>query len=618
MISEHLLKHWVMFLGATVIQFYSGWEFYKSSWTALKNRLADMNLLVSIGTMSAYLYSVVVMFFPEAVPQQGRHLYFEASASVITFVLFGRFLEAKVRLKATGFMKNLLNLKPRKATIIADGKQFEVDTDSILKGDIVLVKPGETVPVDGVVIEGMSELDKSSITGESKPEFVKEGDMVVSGSINQLGVLKIKATKNAKDSFINQIINLILQAQTRKPQIGRLADRITAYFVPFVLIISIFTFDVWFLTTNSFEYSLVSMVSVLVIACPCALGLATPIAVVATVGRAAQEGILIKNPEAVEKVETIKTVVFDKTGTLTQGRMKVVDSLINDKNSACIIKSLEEYVDHPISKAVVQFLSDFESCARFSSVKVIPGEGVVGTVDGSTVFAGNHRLLKRFNIAVDEESGEFYRRWSERGATVIFCCVADRLVAIFAVSDTLRPEAFEVIHKLKSTGYKTAMLTGDSEKVATNIASTLGIDMYKAGLTPDEKYREIFQLRTDNGGVMFVGDGINDAPAMSVADVGVAVEGGTDIAKESADFVLLKNDLRTLLKVISLSKHSLRTIKQNLLWAYFYNIIGIPLAAGLFYPFFGILLSPMYAGLAMSLSSVSVVINSLRLKTVKL
>lgn len=618
MFSEHSFNHWIMFFSATVIQLYSGWEFYKSSLLALKNRLADMNLLVSIGTLSAYLYSVVVIFFPEVVPQHARHVYFEASASVITFVLLGRFLEAKAKLKATDFMKKLLNLKPKKATIIVDGKQVEVDADSIVSGDIVIVKPGETVPVDGVVLEGRSEVDKSSITGESKPEFVKEGDIVISGSINQLGVLKIKATKNARDSVIYQIMNLILQAQTKKPMIGRLADKVTAYFVPTVLIISIITFDIWFIVTNSLEHSLVSMISVLVIACPCALGLATPIAVVATVGRAAKEGILVKNPQAIENIEIIKTVVFDKTGTLTEGKMKIVDSLIKDIDSVCIIKSLEEHINHPVSKAVAQSFKDCKSNTLFSSVKVIPGEGVVGTFDGITVFAGNYNILRRSNLMIDQDSDQFFRRWSEKGATVVFCGVAGKLVAVFAVSDTVRPEASETVQRLKAIGYKTVMLTGDSYEVAKNIASMLNIDEYKAGLTPADKYKEIIRLRADGKGVMFVGDGINDAPAMSVADVGVAVENGTDIAKESADFILLSQDLRALIKTVNLSKHSLKIIKQNLLWAYIYNIIGIPIAAGILYPFFGVVLNPVYAGLAMSLSSVSVVLNSLRLKTVKL
>lgn len=618
MLSDFHFNHWLMFLCATVVQFYAGLEFYKSSWLSLKNRLADMNLLVSVGTLSAYLYSVVVLLFPDVVPYQARHLYFEASASVITFVLLGRFLEAKARLKATDFMKKLLSLKPKRATIVVDGRLVEVDAESVVKGDVVLVKPGESLPVDGVVVEGMSEVDKSSITGESKPEFVKEGDTVLSGSVNQLGVLKVRALKNARESTIHQIINLILQAQMKKPRIGKLADRITQYFVPYVLIISILTFDVWFLITNSVEHSLVSMVSVLVIACPCALGLATPIAIVTTVGRAAKEGILIKNPESIEKIEDINTVVFDKTGTLTEGKMKVIDSLVVEREVLSILKSLESGLNHPVSRAISDFLSDCVDTVHFSNLKVIPGEGVVGVTADFTAFAGNEKMLKRFDITLEGEFEKFWNQQIEKGNTVVFFGIQNRLVAVFGVADKVRPEASEVIQRLKSMRIKTVMLTGDGETVARDVANMLGIDDYKSGLTPVDKYREVSRLKADGKGIMFVGDGVNDAPAMSAADVGVAVENGTDITKESADFVLLNQDMRTLIKTINLSKYSLKIIKQNLIWAYIYNIIGIPIAAGLLYPFFGILLSPVYAGLAMSLSSVSVVVNSLRLKVLRL
>ncbi|MEJ5172943.1 MAG: copper-translocating P-type ATPase [Hydrogenothermaceae bacterium] len=592
-------------------------EFYKSSLIALKNRLADMNLLVSIGTFSAYLYSVFVLFFGDLLPENVRHIYFEASGSVITFVLLGRFLEAKAKFKATDFMKKLLNLKPKKATIIVDGKEYEIEAENIVKGDIVIVKPGDVIPVDGIVLEGQSEVDKSSITGESKPEFVKVGDTVISGSINQIGVLKIQATKSAKESVINQIIDLLLQAQSRKPQIGRFADRITQFFVPIVLIVAILTFDVWYIFFNSVEYAFVNMVAVLVIACPCALGLATPIAIVNTVGRGAKEGILFKNPEIIEKIAKIDIAVFDKTGTLTTGKMEVKESLIIDDRFLPYIYSLEKDINHPISKAIVKFLGDLKE-EKLEFKTVIAGEGVVGKLGEKNIVVGNLKMLERYNIKISKEIEEFYNKYIKKGHTIVFAAVENDIVAVFSISDAVRHEAKEVIEYLKNRGVKTVLLTGDNPIVAQDIASQLKIDEYRANLTPLDKYNEIINFKNQGKNVMFVGDGVNDAPAMSAADIGIAVESSTDIAKESGDIILMNTDLKGVIKALNLSIIGLKIIKQNLFWAYIYNIIGIPLAAGLFYPLFGVLLNPIYAGVAMSLSSVSVVLNSLRIRLVNI
>lgn len=576
-----------------------------------------MNLLISIGTLSAYIYSLAVLVFPEAFPVNARHLYFEASASVITFVLLGRYMESKVKFRATDFMKRLLNLKPKKAVIVVDGKMYEIDAEGILKGDVVIVKPGEVIPVDGIVIQGQSEIDKSTMSGESKPEFVKEGNYVVSGSVNQLGVLQIKAIKNAKESLINQIINLLMQAQSRRPNIGRLADRITYYFVPIVLIISILTFDAWYFLFNSIEYGFINMVAVLVIACPCALGLATPIAIVSIVGRGAKEGIFIKNPEIIERVKNIDIVIFDKTGTLTQGKMMVVDSLIKDKSLLYIIKSLESNLNHPVSRAIYDYINS-DLHIDFTYVKVLAGEGIIGELNGKIVFAGNDKLLNRFNLALEKEYQAFYQEHVSKGNTVVFCGIEDKIVAIFSLSDKIKEDAYHVVKALKNMDIQTVMLTGDNEVVAQNVAKMLGIDEYKHSLTPFDKYKEVEAYKRRGKKVMFVGDGINDAPAISLSDIGVAVGTGTDIAKESGDIILINSDLNAVIKIINLSRHGLRIIKQNLFWAYVYNIIGIPLAAGVFYPIFGILLNPVYAGIAMSMSSISVVLNSLRLKVLKI
>lgn len=615
---DYKYTQWVSFLCATVIQLYGGYEFYHSSLSSLKNRIADMNLLVSIGTLSAYTYSLLVLFFPEIFPQDARHLYFEASASVITFVLLGRYIEARVKVKATDFMKRLLNLKPKKASIVVDGSIYEVDAENIVKGDVVIVKPGETIPVDGVVIKGETEVDKSLISGESKPEFVKEGDYVVSGSINQVGVVYIKALKNAKESLMNQVINLLIQAQSKKPNIGRLADKVTYYFVPTILILSILTFDIWYFIFHSAMYGFVNMVAVLVVACPCALGLATPIAIVSIVGRGAKEGIFIKNPEIVEKINNIDVAIFDKTGTLTEGKMSVVDSLIKDESSLYLVKGLEKGINHPVSKAIQEYINSNTENLMFSYVKIIAGEGVVGQIDEKLIFAGNDKMIQKFKIQLDEESKIFYQQHIEKGDTVVFCGLGDRLIAVFALSDTVKKEAYDVIRKLKSKGIKTVMLTGDNQIVAKNISENLQIDEYKYGLTPVDKYKEVLKYKNQGKKVMFVGDGVNDAPALSISDIGIAVSNATDIVKESGDVILINSDLTAVIKVLNLSNFGLKIIKQNLFWAYIYNIITIPIAAGLLYPLLGILLNPVYAGVAMSFSSVSVVLNSIRVKNIKI
>lgn len=606
------------FILASIIQFYVGFEFYRSSLMSLKNRIADMNLLVSIGTLSAYFYSTVVLFFENIFPEPARHFYFEASSTVITFVLIGRYLEERTKFKTTDFMKKLLTLKPKKALIVVDGKDYQIDAENIVKGDVVIIKPGDTVPVDGIVIQGQSEVDKSAITGESKPEFVKEGDLIISGSINMFGVLKIKAKKNAKESVINQIIDLLLQAQSKKPKIGRLADRITQYFVPMVLMVAIITFDLWYIFFDSIDYAFVNMVAVLVIACPCALGLATPIAVVSTIGRGSKEGIFIKNPEILENIKKIDIVIFDKTGTLTEGSMEVIDSMILKENLSPLA-SIEKDINHPISRAITKFLERYGlDNLEIPSKNVIPGEGILGNLEGMDIFAGNMKLLGRLNIVMDKKLEDFYHYHTSKGHTVIFYGIGKELIAVFAISDKIRLEAKQVISYLKGKGIKTVMLSGDNENVVSEVAKSLSLDEFRFNLSPMDKYHEVVNYRSMGKKVMFVGDGINDAPAMSGSDVGIAIGSGSDIAKESGDIILINTDLRGVIKAINLSINGLKIIKQNLFWAYIYNVIGIPLAAGLMYPFFGLLLNPVYAGLAMSFSSVTVVFNSLRLRFMKI
>ncbi|MGC9120783.1 MAG: copper-translocating P-type ATPase, partial [Sulfurihydrogenibium sp.] len=606
---------YIQFILATIIQFYAGQEFYKSSLKSLKNRIADMNLLVTIGTFAAYFYSLAVLIFGDFFPSDMRNVYFEGSSAVITFVLLGRYLELKTRQNATEFMKKLLSLKPDKAIKIVDGKEEIVDAISIKKSDIVLVRPGDKIPVDGVIIEGQTEVDQSFLTGESKLIYKKVGDEVLSGSVNKVGVIKVKAVKDAKDSVLNQVIKLLLEAQSKKPQIGRLADKITAYFVPAVLIFSIFIFDLWYFLGYPLNFSITTAIAVLVIACPCALGLATPITIVNVVGRGAKEGILFKNPEVIEKSEKIDYVVFDKTGTLTQGNMNVEDYVIKDKNYLPVLLALEKGINHPIAFALLN-LESVPTDITVENKTVVVGKGVVGYYHNKKIMMCNFQFLKENGISLDKEFLEFYEKNKNLGNTVIFGVVDDKVVAVFSISDTVKPESKEVVKKLKGKGIKVVMLTGDNQKVAEKVSKEVGIEEYYYDLSPIDKFNFIKSLREKGFTVVFVGDGVNDAPAMMESDIGIAVETASDLAKESGSIILLNSDIKGVLKAINLCQKGLKTIKQNLFWAYIYNVIGIPIAGGLLYPFFGILLNPMYAGIAMSVSSVTVVLNALKLRYV--
>lgn len=599
------IKNLIIFLLASVVQFYIGKEFYISALGGLKNRIADMNLLVVLGTTAAYLYSVLVLFFPNLFPQNVKHLYFDGAAAIITFVLMGRYLEYRAKNKAGAFIKKLFSLKPQKATVLKDGKEIELPVEEIKKGDIVVVKPGEKIPVDGVVIKGEAEIDQSVITGESIPVLKKSGDTVISGTINKNGYLLIKTIKTGKETFIYQVIKLVLEAQEKKPPVGRLADRIVSIFVPAIIIISIITFDIWYLLDN-FQLAFITSVSVLIIACPCALGIATPIAIVVAVGRGAKEGILIKNIELIEKIKDISIAAFDKTGTITYGKLDVVDKEIFDTDLLRFAYMPLKKSNHPVATAVLKeinpVIQDVESFSQ------IPGKGIKAVVDGKQVLIGNPNFLKENNINLNIEPDK----------TCVAIAVNGKLAGIFYIEDRLKEEVPEVIKKLKQMGVKTVLLTGDNKKVAEKIGKQAGFDEVYYQLLPDEKYEIIKRMKDEGKKVLFVGDGINDAPAMVESDIGIAVIQATDIAKEAGDILLLKNDLFLVLKAIDLSEKTLKIIKQNLLWAYLYNIIGIPIAAGILYPLWGILLQPVFAGLAMSFSSVSVVTNALRLQILKI
>ncbi len=583
-----------------MVQFYAGFDFYRSAISNLKNRIADMNLLVVIGTSAAYFYSVFVFLFPHLFPVDMRNLYFDGAAAIITFVLLGRYLESRSRNKASDFMKKLLSLKPEKATILVDGKEIDVPIENIVVGDAVIVRAGEKIPVDGVIISGSAEIDQSMVTGESVPVLKKEGDTVIGGTVNTNGYLVIRAEKTGKDSFVSQMIKLLSEAQEKKPPIGRLADKIVAIFVPAIMIVSILTFDVWYILDRP-DIAFLSAVSVLIIACPCALGIATPIAVVASVGRGAKEGILIKNPEMVERINSIDTVIFDKTGTLTEGKPSVIKKMIKNENLLSVAYPLLKSSSHPVSQAVLPYIP--ETGIKAEDIKSVPGKGIKGKVNGMEVIIGNSVFLS--------ENG--YTAEASSGYTELLIGVDGTVVAQFLLEDRLKDEAKRVVSKLKKMGFQTVLLTGDKEDAGKKVCETLNIDECYYQLLPEEKYEIVKEKQKKGKKVAFVGDGINDAPSMAVSDVGIAVLQATDIAKEAGDIILIKKDLRLLLKAINLSKQSFKIIKQNLFWAYVYNLIGIPVAAGILYSF-GIMLKPVLAGIAMSFSSVTVVLNALRIQ----
>lgn len=590
---------------ASIVQFYCGLEFYRSALGGLKNRIADMNLLVVIGTSAAFFYSLFVMVFPDLFIPQMRNLYFEGSASIITFVLLGRYLESRSRNKATEFMKKLLNLKPQEANLLVDGKQIKVPADSIVKGDLVVVKTGEKIPVDGVVVEGSAEVDQSMITGESIPVLKKEGDRVIGGTINTDGYIVLKAERTGKETFLSQMTKLLFEAQEKKPSVGRLADRIVSVFVPSILIISIITFDIWYMFDRP-DIGFLASVSVLIIACPCALGIATPIAVVSSVGRGAKEGILLKNPDVIEKIPDVDTAFFDKTGTITEGKLKVLHSTIYDKNILRYAYPVAFLSKHPVVDAVLPYIPFFKGKAE--NLKTFPGKGVQAVVEDRQVLIGNRKFMEENGLKIELSKSE----------TEVIIAVDKKVAGIFFLQDRIKKEGKYVVKKLKEKRIRTVLLTGDKKLSAQSVCGEAGFDECYWELLPEDKYRIVADYQKKGKKTLFIGDGINDAPAMAVSDVGIAVLQASDLAKEAGDIIILSEDLKSVLKAYSLSEETFRIIKQNLFWAYIYNLIGIPIAAGILYPFSGILLKPVFAGIAMSFSSVTVVANALRLQIKKL
>ena len=609
-----------------------GKRFYKVGFRQLFMLSPNMDSLVAIGTSSAFIYSLYISYkiFADNNIHLMHSLYYESAAMIIAFVMLGKYLETLSKGKASAAIKKLVNFQAKKANIIRNGEIVEIDINEVSKGDIVFIKPGEKIPVDGTIIEGHSTIDEAMITGESIPVEKLENDKVYSGSINKDGALKVVVNATEGETLISKIAKLVEDAQMTKAPIARLADKVSLIFVPTVIFIAIFAALLWWflikynvvsVSQNHFEFVLTIFISILIIACPCSLGLATPTAIMVGTGKGAELGILIKSGEALEKLNEIDTIVFDKTGTLTEGTPKVIDivSIGNTLSKDEILKiaaSMEVNSEHPLGKAVYDEAK--EKNVELYDVKKflsISGRGVIGEIEEKKYLLGNKKLLLDNGISNLHE--EEIHRYELEGKTTILLADEEKLIAFITLADVVRNESIKLIEKLKKENIKTYMLTGDNERTAKVIAKKLGIDDVIAEVSPEDKYKKVKDLQEQGRKVVMVGDGVNDSPALAQADVGMAIGSGTDIAIESADIVLMSKDIETILTAIRLSKATIKNIKENLFWAFFYNSCGIPIAGGLLYLFTGHLLNPMLAGLAMGLSSVSVVTNALRLKRFK-
>ncbi|WP_428026542.1 heavy metal translocating P-type ATPase [Arcobacter sp.] len=612
-------KKYLIFCIASIVQFYCGWRFYKLGIKSVINKNYDMNVLVVLGTSAAYFYSSFVIFIPSLFPENLRFLYFDGAAVIITFILLGRYLEENSKLKASDFLKKLMNLAPLNANLIDKNQNIKVVLASSLElKDIVIVKSGEKIPADGLIVDGNADIDTSMITGESMPIFKQSGDEVLSGTLNSNGVIKIEVTKKASDTTLSKIITLLRTAQSKQIPISRFADKVANIFVPSVIFISIFTFFVWGFIFGDFQNAIVASISVLIISCPCALGLATPIAIVSSVSRGAKEGILIKNPEILEEIKEIKYAVFDKTGTLTKGEITVSNTDIEEKYFE-LIGSIENYSEHPISKAIVNFIKEkgYKLDKEIKDIDIIAGKGIKAFINSDEIVLGNKKLLDENSVQIDKKHEEFYLDELEKSNGLIYVSINKKTIGSFSLEDKIKDDAIKVIQDLKKLDIEPILLTGDNNITAQKIAKVLGIEKVYSEVLPTQKYEVIKELQKSSK-VMFIGDGINDAPSIKQANIGIALNSGSDISKDAGDIILINNELNSIIKSIRLSIESMKIVKENLFWAFAYNILGIPLAAGILYPFFGLMLSPMYAGIAMSFSSVSVVLNSLRLKIKKL
>jgi len=615
-----------LFIGilCAAIMYFAGKHFYVGAWKSFVNHSANMDTLIALGTGTAWIYSMVVVFFPMAVPEMARHVYFEATAMIIGLIDLGLALEVKARGRTSEAIKRLIGLQAKTARVVRDKKEVDIAIEQVLLNDIVRVRPGEKIPVDGLVIEGHTSIDESMLTGEPMPVAKEEEDEIVAGTLNKTGSILFKATRVGKDTALAQIINMVKRAQNSKPPIGRLADAISAYFVPVVMIISIVSALVWlnFGPDPALAFAVVSATTVLIIACPCALGLATPMSVMVGVGKAAEAGVLIRNGEALQTASKITAMILDKTGTITEGSPTVTDILVADKSYTekyilTIASSIESRSEHPLAQAIVDSAIAQEIDPEdISDFQAIAGHGIEAKLEDHHLLFGNQKLMFKKGVFL----GEFVskaQKLADEAKTPMYLAIDNKLAAIIAVSDPIKEDSIEAIKRLQNSGIRVVMLTGDNRATANAVAKKVGIKEVFAEVLPEDKSNKVAELQAQNEIVGMTGDGINDAPALALANVGFAIGTGTDVAIESADITLMRGSLHGLADAIAVSKATLRNIKQNLFGAFIYNVAGVPFAAGLLYPFFGLLLNPVIAGAAMAFSSLTVVSNANRLRLFK-
>lgn len=609
-----------LFILATPVQFIAGHRYYRGAADALKSKNANMDTLIAIGTSAAWLYSTTVTFFPSFFP--ASEVYFETAALIIALVLTGRLFEDIAKGKASDAIRKLMDLQPELARLIKDGEETEISVEKIQVGDILLVKSGERIPTDGQIIEGHSSVDEKMITGESIPVEKDAGDEVIGGTINKVGMLKMKATKVGADTALAKIIEIVEEAQISKAPIQRLADIVSSYFVPIVILVAGVSFFSWYIVgMQSFPFSLTVAIAVLIIACPCALGIATPTAIMVGTGKGAENGILIKGGEYLEKAHKLQAIVFDKTGTLTRGEPSITDILtfgeLSENEILRLAAIVERGSEHPLGEAIIRSARERGmAIPEPKNFEVFPGHGVKVEYEGKKILFGNRKLMGDNNINISNLEGEI-SFLEDEGKTVIMLAVNGKVVGIIAMADTLKDYSKEAVGALQNMGIEVVMLTGDNRRTANAIARKLGIKQVLAEVLPKGKAEEIKRLQKEGKIVGMVGDGINDAPALAQADIGIAIGSGTDVAKETGGIILIKEDLRDVVTAIRLSKKTVKKIKQNLFWAFAYNTALIPLAAGILYPFFQVLLHPIFAAAAMGFSSVTVVGNSLLLRKFK-
>lgn len=615
---------WVMFILTTPVVFWVGSRFFIGAYKAALQKTSDMNTLVAVGAFSAYAYSTAATFFPQFFTTAGLmpHVYYDGAAMIVTLILVGRILEATAKGKTSTAIKKLMGLKPKTAHLIRNGEPTQITVEEVKVDDILLVKPGERIPVDGIILSGESTIDESMLTGESMPVTKEKEQKVFAATINKTGSFTFRATGVGAQTALAQIVRLVEEAQGSKAPIQRLADKVASIFVPSVFLVAFITFAIWYFLPeqNNFSRALINFVSVLVIACPCALGLATPTAIMVGTGLGAQSGILIKGGEALEKTHKLTVVVFDKTGTLTKGQLTLTDIIaaegFDERKVIAYAAALEKKSEHPLAQAIVQKAkAERINIAETEKFEAVSGMGAKAFIENKLIIVGNRFFMKKENVAVNDWDSKAAKLESE-GKTTVFVSSEKNILGIIALADTPKDSAKQAIANLYGRGLKVAMITGDNSGTAQAIAAQLDIEKVMADVLPGKKAEEIIMLQSAGEVVAMVGDGINDAPALAAADVGIAIGAGTDVAIEASDITLIRDDLLGVPEAIGLSEATMRIIKQNLFWAFFYNVIGIPVAAGALYPFFGILLNPEFAAAAMALSSFSVVSNSLRLRRV--